>query len=100
MSARLLLSLSVLAIDVMPCSHPRYVPPPAPPAHDKLARLDFNRRAAERYTNVFWRSDANQNNSVDPAELAVLWGYGDAKRSDLVDGRGRFTPAFEKLYEE
>src|SRR5258706_1921006 len=74
-------------------------PAPAKATYDKLQRLDFNRRAAERYLNVFWRSDANQNNALDPDELAFLWGYGDLKPGDLIDAKG-FTPAFAKLYDE
>ncbi len=75
---------------------------PAPKVtYDKLPRLEFNRRAAERYANVFWRTDANQNGALDPDELAVLWGYGDAQRADLVDAKETvaFTPKFTKLYE-
>jgi len=116
---RLILCLSVFALDVMPCSRP-HRPEPAPaqaaaapeaapaadastPApkkvvYDRLPRLDFNRRAAERYANVFWKADANGNAALDPDELAVLWGYGDAQRAELVDAKG-FTPRFTALYE-
>jgi hypothetical protein len=66
---------------------------------DKLPRLDFNRRAAERYLNVFWRVDANKNGALDPDELAILWGYGDLKKAELVDTNG-FTARFSKLYDE
>src|SRR4051812_13046196 len=106
MHARLLCTLTVLALDV--CSSdkkPEQKVAEQPAAaekkrsFDKLNRLDFNRRAAERYLNVFWRTDANKNGALDADELAVLWGYGDLKKADLVDAKG-FTPRFAKLYDE
>lgn len=103
---RLLLPAALLAFDVGgDTARPPAEDKPAakveakPVTYDKLARLDFNRRAAERFQNVFWRTDANQNGALDPDELAVLWGYGDLKQTDLVDGKG-FTARFGKLYEE
>lgn len=75
-------------------------PPPPKKVFDKIPRIDFNRRAAERFANVFWRTDANKNNALDPEELAVLWGYGDYAKSDLIDAKGAFTTRFETLYAE
>src|SRR3954471_3217703 len=105
MHARLLLSFAVLALDGPPCGggsksaagETVSVPVVAEkaPSFDKLPRLDFNRRAAERYLNVFWRTDPNKNGALDPEELAVLWGYGELKRDELIDGKG-FTPRFAK----
>jgi hypothetical protein len=111
----LLLGLGILAVDVAPCSHPRPPPdspaakapstadastaaaPAAKPAYDKLARLDFNRRAAERFLPLFWRTDANKNGALEPDELAFLWGYGSLERETLI-GKDGFTDAFAKLY--
>src|SRR3954463_15987504 len=111
MHARPLIGLAVLALDLAACSHSEPVPtptePPAPaaapapvaakPTFDKLPRLEFNRRAAERYQPLFWRSDANKNGALDPDELAFLWGYGELKREALI-GKDGFTDAFGKLY--
>ena len=49
-------------------------PASAPPAarYDRVERLEFNRRAAALDLPLFWRSDANGDKTLDPAELAVL----------------------------
>jgi hypothetical protein len=95
MHASLIVALSLLAADAKPAA--KAAPAPAKGPYGKLARLDFNRRAAERFLPLFWRSDANKNGALDPDELVVLWGYGDLKRDALV-GKSGFTPAFAKLY--
>lgn len=79
---------------------PAPAPAPAKKTYDKLPRLEFNRRAAERFANVFWRTDANKNGALDADELAVLWGYGDLVRTDLIDAKGAFTSRFDVLYAE
>ena len=103
MTARLALLLLVAAA----CNRPtEAAAPAASPAaavkaaakYDRLKRLDFNRRAAECFLLLFWRTDANRNGAVDPDELAFLWGYGEVRNVDLMGSRG-FTPAFEKLYD-
>jgi hypothetical protein len=108
MHARLLMGLCVLAIDGMPCDHSsRAVAPQTVTVQavelratfDKIPRLDFNRRAAERFLPLFWRSDANKNGAIEPDELVILWGYGDLKYSDLIDGKG-FTKSFSNLYSQ
>ncbi len=67
-------------------------------AFDHLERKAFNQRAQERFTPLFWRSDANANQTLDPDELAVLVGPEAMKRSDFVDANG-FTPLFTQTYE-
>lgn len=66
--------------------------------HAQLRRIDFNRRAAERFLPLFWRDDANANGALDPAELVVLLGFGADDRATWVDAAGQFTPAFESAY--
>ena len=73
-------------------------PPPAPKVtYDKVVRLDFNMRAAQRALPLFWRSDANGNNTLDPDELVGLWGWGGPALDTLVKD-GAFTPAFDAIY--
>ncbi|MEW5850226.1 MAG: hypothetical protein AB2A00_15665 [Myxococcota bacterium] len=74
--------------------------PPAPPpvTYDRLPRADFNRLAAQLAQPLFWREDANGNNLVDPAEVAVLWGVSKTPRADWVAGEA-FTPRFTEAYE-
>ncbi len=65
-----------------------------------LARAEFNLRAAEGFLPWFWRDDANGDRVLDPAELAVLSGYGQEDRSVWVDSAGEFTPAFRSAYQQ
>lgn len=70
------------------------------PALDRLARADFNRRAAEHFLPVFWRSDADNDKALDPDELVTLWGVaGGGQRADFVDADGAFTDAFLAAYQ-
>jgi hypothetical protein len=87
----------------------KQAPPPAPSAtasaaralrFDRIERLAFNRRAAELDLPLFWRSDANGDKILDPAELAVLWRPVASHRRDWVDGKGSFTPKFELAYDQ
>jgi hypothetical protein len=81
-------------------------PPPAPPpvekpapvAYDRIARADFNRRAAEQALPLFWRADANGNKAIDPDELVGLWGFDGPALDTLISGNA-FTPAFTAIYE-
>jgi hypothetical protein len=76
-------------------------PPPAPPAYDQLARAAFNLRAAQTFTPLFWREDADKDGFVDPDEIAVLTYTTTAtpgpRRGDFVD-EGRFTLRFDDAY--
>lgn len=79
-------------------------PPPAP-RYDALNRQRFNALAAQSYVPLFWRGDANDNQAIDPGELAILWGYGDGARDtwleqDAVDQLAfteRFADEYAKL---
>ena len=76
---------------------------PRPPTnhtkHDRIERLAFNRRMAELDASLFWTSDANGDQSLDPSELAVLWRPVPTNRLEWVDSKGNFTPKFEATYE-
>ena len=54
--------------------------------YDRLTRADFNRRAAELSLPIFWRTDGNGNNALDPGELVGLWGVpSGVTLADYVD---------------
>ena len=73
-------------------------PPPAPVAkYDLISRLDFNTRAIEHHQPLFWRTDANDDKTLDPDELAILWTDVTTKRADWVDKAG-FTKKFAAAY--
>lgn len=63
------------------------------PSFNELGRIDFNRRAAEEFLPLFWRDDANSDGTLQPAELAVLWGLPDDDATLWVNNEG-FTPKF------
>ena len=69
----------------------------APPAtYDRVAREEFNRLAVELFLPVFWVEDKNTNNTVEPDEVAAVWGAG--KVGTYVKD-GAFTPDFTAAYE-
>jgi hypothetical protein len=71
---------------------------PAPAAkYDLISRLDFNTRAIEHHLPLFWRTDANDNKTIEPDELAILWTDVTTKRADWVDKAG-FTKKFAAAY--
>src|SRR4051812_7374100 len=64
-------------------------PAPAAPAPVKktytaLSRIDFNARAQEQFVPLFWRTDANKDGALDPAELVTLIGPWTLTLSELV----------------
>jgi hypothetical protein len=65
--------------------------------YDQISRLDFNRRAVEVAAPLFWTSDADRDGALDPAELAVTWGLGEASLAQYVKD-GAFTPKFAETY--
>jgi hypothetical protein len=71
--------------------------PAAPPGPlDVLGRLEFNRLAAELDLPLFWIADAGHPGTLDPDELAVLWGIAPGSGPWL--DHGAFTPAFHAAY--
>ena len=73
-----------------------------PPAFNRIDRPTFNRTVAELAVPLFWRADDNADNTLDPSELAVVWGMTSADATDwsawLKDGA--FTPEFVAVYEK
>jgi hypothetical protein len=65
---------------------------------DGLTRTDFNRTAAEHFLPLYWREDVNQDGVLQPAELAVLWGYPEDQVALWRDASGAFTPRFFAAY--
>ena len=92
-------------VEVAKVEAPAPAPTPAPAAapvkktYTALSRLDFNARAQERFVPLFWRTDANKNGALEPAELVTLIGPWNLSLSELVKGEG-FTPKFDELYGE
>ena len=62
-----------------------------------VPRLEFNRQAVVRDLPLFWVSDADADGTLDPEELAVTWGPGDANLGRYVKD-GSFTPEFAAAY--
>ena len=74
--------------------------PKANPATNQVARIDFNRTAAELNLPLFWVSDANNDSTLDPKELAAYWGpVSDATLGSWVKD-GAFTPEFFNAYQQ
>lgn len=72
-------------------------PPMMDGAYDKVARVDFNRVAAELALPIFWIEDADNDGALDATELATTWGIGDARLDTWRDGE-QFTADFAKAY--
>lgn len=66
-------------------------------AYGRLARADFNRLAVRANAAVYWRSDADQDGTIDPDEVASLLFY---PPPPAWTSAGAFTPAFAALYEQ
>ena len=72
-------------------------PAPAKKTYNALSRIEFNARAQERFLPLFWRSDANKNDAIEPEELVTLIGPWKMTRDQLV-AADAFTPKFDELY--
>jgi hypothetical protein len=70
---------------------------PAKADYASVPRLQFNRQAVERNEPLFWIRDTDGDGAIDPSELAVTWGPGDASLDRYVTG-GRLTPAFAEAF--
>jgi hypothetical protein len=66
-------------------------------AYNSIGRIDFNKRAAEEFLPLFWSEDTNNDSTLQPGELAVLWGLPDDDASMWV-ANGTFTPKFTDAY--
>jgi hypothetical protein len=65
--------------------------------YSSVPRLQFNQRAVERNEPLFWIRDVDGDGAIDPGELAVTWGPGDASLDRYVAG-GQFTPALSGAF--
>jgi len=65
--------------------------------YSSVPRLQFNQRAVERNEPLFWIRDVDGDGAIDPGELAVTWGPGDASLDRYV-ADGHFTQAFADAY--
>ncbi|MFO0743331.1 MAG: hypothetical protein U0270_46095 [Labilithrix sp.] len=85
-----------------PVATPAPTAPPAPPADpqrlDKLTRAEFNRIAPELASPLFWISDNDKNNILEPAELAVYWGLDKGAKLDEYIRDGKFTNRMLEVY--
>lgn len=70
----------------------------APAALDTLTRAQFNDATAQRFLPLFWREDVNHDGTLQPGELAVLWGLPDDDAALWIDAQGNFTPRFLDTY--
>jgi hypothetical protein len=70
---------------------------PGAATYAAVPRLEFNRQAVVRNLPIFWISDADADNTLDPDELAVTWGPGNASLDRYVQN-GSFTPEFAAAY--
>ncbi len=93
----LCLALLVSAASVAEPANPAAVTAPHAKKYSAVPRLQFNRQAAELAEPLFWVRDANADGVLDPDELAVTWGPGDASLHRYVQD-GRFTPEFAAAY--
>ncbi len=70
---------------------------PVAKKYDAVARLEFNRRAAEHALPLFWIADKNADGAIDANELAVIWGLGADTLAKYVNNGG-FTGDFDSAY--
>jgi hypothetical protein len=74
-------------------------PQPASDKLDRVARLAFNRLAAQLDLPLFWISDEKNPGTLDDGELAVSWGITSATKATYIDDHGGLTPAGRDAYE-
>lgn len=92
-----LVSLAATLLAALPWMAQAQAPAASVGSYATLPRIDFNRRAAEHFLPLFWRSDANGNGNLEPEELVVLAGFPNSARSTWLEG-GKLTKAFEAAY--
>ncbi len=66
-------------------------------AHDRIARIDFNRWAVRLNLPVYWIADTNNNKSLDANEVAALLFY---PTSATYAANGALTADFETAYDQ
>ncbi|MEO8307544.1 MAG: hypothetical protein ABI616_05845 [Pseudomonadota bacterium] len=95
MRSMTLLAPTLIVLMLAACA--KHESAPAAIAYNSLGRIDFNRRAAEELLPLFWSEDKNNDATLQPDELAVLWGLADDDASVWV-ANGSFTPKFVDAY--
>jgi hypothetical protein len=70
---------------------------PGATTYAAVPRLQFNQQAVVHNLPLFWVSDADADGALDPDELAVTWGPGNASLGRYVKD-GSFTPEFAAAY--
>lgn len=95
-SCALVSACSVKNVEPTPATKPVAAAAPAK-TYNALTRIDFNARAQERFIPLFWRTDANKNGALDPAELVTLVGPWSATLTDFVKSDA-FTAQFDAVY--
>src|SRR5262245_60399230 len=60
---------------VVTTSAPTPIPPVPQPKYDALTREAFNQAALQQNLPLYWVSDKNGNNAVDPDEVVTLLFY-------------------------
>ena len=105
LASLLLATAAITGCTEPPVGPPQPLPPPIPIGTttaapvvklDSIPRLQLNRLAAELDLPLFWIADTNGNNTIDPDEIATLWGIAGVT-PQWVD-KGKLTPAFTTAY--
>ena len=105
LASLLLATAALTSCTEPPVGPPQPLPPPIPMGTstaapvaklDSIPRLQLNRLAAELDLPLFWIADTNGNNTIDPDEIATLWGIAGVT-PQWVD-KGKLTPAFTTAY--
>lgn len=73
--------------------------PEPSPRFDLLSRHEFNARALRHGLPLFWSDDSNNNQTLDPSELAIIWGMEPAPSLGEYVLCEQFTPQFSALYQ-
>ncbi len=103
-----ILPLLLLTLTVVACKRKQEPQPREPPTgsgsaavaprkYDAVSRADFNKLAVRLNLPVYWIADANNNNTIEPDEVAPLMFYGGERT--WTEG-GKFTNDFETTYDQ
>ena len=100
------ISILIATVTICACGAPSKQVPKAEgaaaeatPAYNQISREAFNRAAAELFLPLFWSQDSDSDGTLDPDELAILWGFGDQARERWLTDGG-FTPELQAAYLE
>ena len=71
--------------------------PAAPVTYKEVDRATFNRLATRLGTSLYWREDANNNDIIEPNEVASLWGV-DSENIESWVVEDKFSDGFKEMY--